>query len=102
MKNLSFFLALFFAFLIAFPCSDGFSVNENEIAHAQNHEENESTDFCSPFCVCSCCGAQYSSVKLEILSFEQLSTTIYEKISTFQYSVSFDVLYGIWQPPKIC
>lgn len=102
MKNFSFFLALFFAFLIAVPCSDGLSVNENEVAHSQNHEDEKSTDFCTPFCTCSCCGAQYNIVKFDILNFSPITKTFFEKISTDQYSVSFEIFYGIWQPPKIC
>ena len=102
MKIFSFIMAIFFAFLISVPCADGFSVHENEVSEEQSHQEKENPDACTPFCICSCCGAQYSFLKFEILSFETFTKNIFEKISTHHNSVFFDILYGIWQPPKIC
>lgn len=59
-------LAFYMMAVFVMPCTD---VQQKEHVHDfahsqplsegehQDHDHNEEKDFCSPFCLCSCCGA---------------------------------------------
>lgn len=101
---LSFIFAIFFSFLVATPCGDNISLQENE-KNAQiestNHQEENHTDFCTVFCTCSCCGAHFSYESFQFFNIENSSSKISEKINSFQNFNLDTISYSIWQPPKI-
>ncbi|HUM50633.1 MAG TPA: hypothetical protein PK431_02420 [Chitinophagales bacterium] len=89
--------------LSTMPCAD---VSQVQIAKAHSvtasakHQHNN--DFCTPFCICACCGQPVTSkinypVAQTILKPDIFNKNIAINDQTFnsQFSAS------IWQPPKI-
>ena len=83
---------LYFIALILMPCTDVHAANPTVLNSAPSTEHNscpheKETDFCSPFCICSCCGqivitaperaemqrANQSMVQTKLMPPEQLS-----------------------------
>ncbi|MGV3696998.1 DUF6660 family protein [Flavobacterium sp.] len=100
---LSFYLVL----LSCLPCADLETDTIVKTGHEigathEDHSENHTTDLCSPFCVCNCCGQQtftsfqavtyFIPVKFEVI---KTSTPLY---TAPIYSNHFG---SIWQPPQI-
>ena len=96
------FIGLIFAFLTlvlsSVPCSDGVNETANTI-QTENHIEH-SSDGCSPFCTCACCGID---IPFEVLVFEDENVNaiivshriIHENLFTQGYITS------IWHPPAV-
>jgi hypothetical protein len=84
------------------PCTD--QVQESAIAHAieskeANHDDHH-TDYCSPFCICSCCSTVLNVEQTNTISF---IVTLLQSKSEIAYETnfySFDYS-SIWQPPKL-
>ncbi|MBA5792545.1 hypothetical protein H1R17_07250 [Flavobacterium sp. xlx-214] len=104
MRFITMLLALFFAFLVTMPCTDG-SDHANETAHthckAHNHSSDEHVDTCSPFCSCACCGIHLMVADYSIYHFKTNVSPTYAEIVTYQPQNELGIVHGIWQPPKI-
>ncbi|WP_410505319.1 hypothetical protein [Myroides phaeus] len=90
-----------------YPCADKYEhiVSTNELGFkqttVQQHSDNTPhQDACSPLCACSCCAVSLTVAKpTSILTFE--ATPISSKVnSIYQKSVD-NLVYSIWQPPKL-
>ncbi len=101
-----FFSILFAIYIVSvtcMPCSDGDAcADENEIevnlTLSDDHSEEEG-DFCSPFCVCSCCNSHVNQPKYFSFSFETVeSQTLYSAIG---FNDIQRISYAIWQPPRL-
>ena len=91
------------------PCADTL---DEEAHHSHDHtveavhyhqDHSDTNDLCTPFCVCSCCGAVSGIVLHDSLS--NVGNVVDLEIATFvtYYNPVFILSYvgEIWQPPKI-
>lgn len=112
-KNMKVFysiLAIYMMTVFLMPCTDMYEKdnfqNHNhseELTHQGSHDHQETTDMCSPFCLCGCCGIVsgivlqcnvYSLVKAK--TFDLSKPKVYYKCTFISH-----YLGKIWQPPKI-
>lgn len=106
MKLIRFIIACYLLFLAVYPCSDRETcVDERKagitfIESGTHNHSNEEQDFCTPFCICSCCAAHI-----------QLNYTTDISLATLDHNTKLVTLYferpllnnakAIWQPPKL-
>jgi hypothetical protein len=100
MKIITYILALTILGLSVYPCSDGLDCDEEQEATSHNHSEDEEDD-CPPFCVCACCGSNYTESKVKIIE------PIIEQVNywfNFHYSFHYAFSYQstVWHPPTFC
>lgn len=107
MKWFTFIYALYVLALSVAPCADayehrrcsGHPVAEQE-AHHHDHDE-DTTDSCTPFCMCSCC---HTSMTAFTLPGSVLPAIAYQEprdeVSTYRFTFSSAYYGNIWQPPK--
>lgn len=104
---LTLLLSLIFIAISMYPCADKYEhiVSTNELGFAQTtvqqHSEHTShQDACSPLCACSCCAVSLTVAKpTSVKTF--VATFITSKVnSIYQKSVD-NLVYSIWQPPKL-
>ena len=88
------------------PCSDAYGdcigVTEmNTLANPDNHKKDHS-DFCSPFCTCTCCSIlvnhKLTPYSVKIPKLDAIPKITYPVVSFF---FDFNFYKNIWQPPKI-
>lgn len=92
------------------PCADSFGTEDfsasNTIANSidhQTHDHTETEDFCSPFCLCNCCGIakivdfRWNAYQFDDVKIVELTIIKPEYVSQF---VSH-YLGEIWQPPQL-
>ena len=98
--------------LAILPCSDAFyecMSNSNRIKQttqtAEHNHKKEHKDFCSPFCLCQCCGTiagatlNFKTPEIQMVKFHLDDK---RKVSPHYRCKSLFPYYGnIWQPPKI-
>ena len=93
------------------PCTDIHDMNSSvgsEFASisTDNHSNcphEEEQDFCSPFCVCSCCGQFFVATRLPKLSFHLPIIRNFKEKSCFLFSENWqsDYLKSIFRPPQV-
>ncbi len=108
MRLFSFILSIYVLALSVVPCSDGIAhklddVDANIEVSQTEHDHNPSdhSDYCTPFCSCSCCGSlttvptghQIGEVKI-------LASTTY--LFPYKFDYSSDYTEGVWHPPVYC
>ena len=89
------------------PCSDNeqstFEVVTTKIEKVQNeHSQKHKDDFCSSFCMCSCCGRN-------VVVYQQIPANFIGHFSNEFYSAEFfhipnpysNYFGSIWQPPQL-
>jgi hypothetical protein len=92
--------------LSVYPCSDketcadelktsSIAINVDD----HNHSDSE-MDYCTPFCICSCCAAQ---IQLNQLSDVSLSNPIHntQVLTLYFEKPLLNNAKAIWQPPKL-
>lgn len=86
------------------PCMDsGFVVkagkNMTELTKSHSQPDNNPSDNCSPFCICSCCAGfsiQYSIIEAGVILPE------YNARFSSRYIASvINISLPIWQPPQL-
>lgn len=110
MKVFSSILALYTLVLFMMPCADTYGKDislrndrSSEITHQDNHDHTETSDLCTPFCLCGCCGL-VSGVVLQwaVADIGRIKSFDLSKPKTYHKPVSIPCYFGdIWQPPKI-
>jgi len=94
--------SLYILVLTAIPCFDSpeFSGNANAQIIQNTSNELPDLDYCSPFCVCSCCVSSilYQEVFNVDFTCDSFSPIQYSKYTTVFSSFNFA---SIWQPPKL-
>ena len=110
MKVFSSILALFMMALFVMPCADMYEKNvfniqehSTELTHQGSHDHQETTDMCSPFCLCGCCGI-VSGIVLQWNVYNLVKAKTFElsKPEIYYKSIFIPCYFGkIWQPPKI-
>lgn len=85
------------------PCADSNSVTQSqEISFHQGSDHHQHhSDFCSPLCVCSCCGTIVAQIEGET-DYEFKTYEVYSsEENLLKPSFPSDIFYSIWEPPKI-
>lgn len=100
-------LTIYMMTVFLMPCSHTYEKkslqnhkHSEELVHQDSYDHQETTDMCSPFCVCGCCGQPISYpsffsqyISRDLIALENLNIYKPPFISNF---------YGnIWRPPKI-
>lgn len=105
---MKYFLVIFSVYFLALslmPCTDALGMNtpntsKTEITQTHNNDTDHN-DFCSPFCICSCCNTPVN-ITFDLLSIKvnnPIASNL--KISVFNFSLASNYYGSIWQPPKI-
>lgn len=113
MKYFCYLFSLYFLVLSAMPCTDIHNLNtsvrdEYASIFTDNHSNcphEAEPDFCSPFCVCSCCGQLFVAIQLPIPEFRfqlRMIRNSKEKNDFLfaQYWQNHD-LKSIFRPPQL-
>ncbi|MGH2665969.1 DUF6660 family protein [Flavobacterium sp.] len=104
------FITILSIYLIALSCLPCADMEVNSLAHSKiditadndNHNHEKSSDMCSPFCNCNCCGVTFLSFQPTIAYDCPIVSSIIETSSPSYQSVFISNFYGsIWQPPQI-
>ncbi len=105
MRFLAYILSLYILVLTAVPCLDApeflgsgnVQITQNTTDTAQGLPD---IDYCSPFCVCSCCVSSISLQEVFHIDFtcDSFSPVQYSKYTSVFSSFNFA---SIWQPPKL-
>jgi hypothetical protein len=102
MKGLIVIFALYLITLNILPCVDAGQhacVSPLQTASGHNHQDDDKSDACSPFCVCSCCNI---IVMVSGFNFDGKPEKI-DSVTIFPQYQDFNPTYfsNVWQPPKI-
>jgi hypothetical protein len=100
-------LAFYVAVLSCFPCQDVPAREPHDIgrdagaAHDDSQHKDQAGDFCSPFCICSCCASV--SMPPMVFGFVLPSPLPDSPEKSFEYKTSFNQTSAnlIWQPPRL-
>ena len=93
--------------LSCMPCADMevnlSAYNESQLVlKSDKHSHETSTDSCTPFCVCNCCGSQIVNFSSStIVDFPILSEGIKTPLPTYKSVFTSNFFGSIWQPPQI-
>ena len=101
MKIFTFILAVIVLTLSCMPCADAAATgmkSKLEIKKSLNNERQQS-DFCSPFCICSCCAG--FSINHTIPNIENLSKLHKINYTLSYYQAVIKISLPVWQPPKL-
>lgn len=105
MKFISVIISIIILALSFVPCTDSISPNQESQSLSTSHQESRNhkqhSDFCSPLCVCSCCGTVVAQIEADsgIETYQEQTSTLKESI--FKQNLPTDLYYSIWEPPKI-
>jgi hypothetical protein len=106
MRTVSFLAIAYMFLMLAWPCQDVFAVREGiksiespSLSRLEPCEDGE--EFCSPFCICSCCGlaVTYHTAPITV------SPDPIDK-ATDLIDLNYGTLWlrtysrSVWQPPK--
>lgn len=103
-KSGCYFVALLFAVLTCFPCSDGDlcahdAPDDHAVTISEHHTDAGAADICSPLCACSCCSTH---VQLPVaFSFESHTPLLMAHQSSLNLPFVQAIDYAIWQPPRV-
>lgn len=109
MKVLLTLLAFYMMALQMMPCADmlpkdprALSDRQSELTASGDHNHADTADFCSPFCICNCCGTISGALwnVVEVSSDMALSIPALSFAYTFPYVP--DCFGDIWQPSQGC
>lgn len=97
------FLSAYLLILMVLPCNDAHAqsgtILETQFAQLQNDQHHE--DFCTPFCICSCCTTPIILAQAAII-FEVSYFENYQSQTTSFYKSITSAFFGsIWQPPQL-
>lgn len=96
--------------LFLMPCADTYNKDRlphvdrsTELGHHNDHDHTETQDYCTPFCLCGCCGI-VSGMVLEWHCFDIGTAKTFDlpKPKIYYKSVLKPRYSGeIWQPPQV-
>ena len=88
------------------PCTDFDTATDSDakeyVSNETNHEHENHPDFCSPFCVCSCCGLVINVPKTYKWQFRQPIIKNFKEKTCFYYSHNWrsEYLKDVFRPPQ--
>ena len=106
MRGAIFILTLYLLALAVLPCADEVvqvtkDSQTEAISHDNESDHPEHQDFCSPFCICSCCGSLVCvfSYATGFANPDWLDTSF-----PLPSNLNFSSIYqeGVWHPPATC
>jgi len=105
-KAARFIFALYIVFMTVYPCNDQNTCADERKAGvafvdtANHNHTSEEQDFCTPFCICSCCAAHVQLTSLFNQEFSIFAHNTKQRFLYFERSVS-NTSHSVWQPPKV-
>ena len=107
MKLFALILAICISYLAAMPCADAILAAEScdtEAAHhhppGENPDDHGDSDFCSPFCICSCCQTHIVTLGMEPVEAITL-IPIHIKNSNEPHMIGLEAVFECWHPPNV-
>ncbi|WP_460474266.1 DUF6660 family protein [Emticicia fontis] len=109
MKILQFILSMYILTLSFLPCGDVEDCNEVGnvpviFSQSSHSEHQDDAEFCSPFCICTCCGTNISyNFHIPFLASEDQPYVFTQNLRVaYKNDSSLSNFFGnIWQPPKL-
>ena len=112
MKTTVQILAVYLLLLSLIPCGDGggglieivnhvFDIEHQVHSDHEQHSGSCTDDFCSPFCVCSCCSITLNFPNEAALNFREYNPSPTTKPSFIPHEVTTVYPSSIWQPPRL-
>lgn len=103
MRFITFIMALFILSLSCIPCADevvsAMSGHEKSQVAQQDGQHPKHTDYCSPLCICACCGTvSFVSVAANV---ECPVIPVPRSFVVFDTSSLQDLPIPVWQPPQL-
>ncbi|WP_179348800.1 DUF6660 family protein [Winogradskyella pacifica] len=103
MKNLAFILSFYIFALNLAPCAD-FVLPDNDVTTEisqviqDDHQHQDASDSCSPFCICQCCHINATHFKLVSIKIDNsyISTQDFFYLNGTEKDFSTSIL----QPPR--
>lgn len=96
------FLSAYLLILMVLPCNDAhaqtetiFQTQSSQVSQDEHHE-----DFCTPFCICSCCTTPIIVQSMTVFEVSYFDNH-FSKISSFYKSITSNFFGSIWQPPQL-
>ncbi len=105
MKKYILFLSFIIVSMSCMPCSDIFAMGKmsnipsTEKSVSTHSKSDQTSDLCSPFCVCSCCNT--TSEVLLINSLVIISTSVSTEFDEAYKGEVISLPLSVWQPPKL-
>lgn len=101
MKIICYIFSIYIITLLTYPCQDGKDIASlNNTEQSANHSHNDKDcHTCPPFCVCNCCHVN-TIITLKTY-FKVIETIPVEIFSVYKVISLKDIVFSIWQPPKI-
>ena len=108
--RLIFAVVKFFAFIMAvivliqscMPCTDCFAMkpgNDRAVITSSHGHQGTQDDWCSPFCLCSCCaGFAFTAYSVPLII---PVSAVCVRHSAFYHSSIRSVSLPVWQPPQL-
>jgi hypothetical protein len=105
MKIIHCLFAIYLIVLSCLPCADlevsSALHSSQEISTTTDKHSHDTTDNCSPFCVCNCCSSPVF-VFVTQYSFSSINISFIDvKIPEYQSVIASSYFGSIWQPPQI-
>ncbi|MBN9299233.1 MAG: hypothetical protein J0I41_19685 [Filimonas sp.] len=102
MRFSAFILAIIVLVLSCLPCTDSGATAlkaRTEVSSSKQLPGHAERDFCTPFCVCSCCSAVYFTYSFPVTTPPVVTASnIY---ISFLSAPLIEIAYAIWQPPQL-
>ncbi len=101
MKVLSAILSIYIMVLIAMPCNDVHTVQDNKAPvelSEHNHAHSDHTDLCSPFCFCSCCQTVFIPITF---NYNHFTSIIFDLTINYVKQNYIDPATNLWRPPRV-
>ena len=80
------------------PCTDAIA---QETIVVDGHSEENHEDFCSPFCVCQCCGniATNNDMLFYNITFKKIDS--FTHVFSYKNEYFMNVNNSVWHPPTL-
>ncbi|WP_269225441.1 DUF6660 family protein [Flavobacterium eburneipallidum] len=96
--------SIYLIVLSCMPCADteasNLSYSSQKITSNTDKHSHDTTDACSPFCICNCCGSPVF-VYYTHYNFSSFRNTIDTKVSEYPSLLTSSYFGSIWQPPQL-
>ena len=102
MKLIRAILSIWMLCMFTMPCND--AVAQEAISYIStdiDHDEDSHEDFCSPFCVCQCCGTIVTSTDIIFYSYTFKYTSFNTHLFSYKNEYFMNVNNSVWHPPTL-
>ncbi|WP_443947310.1 DUF6660 family protein [Pedobacter sp. AW1-32] len=104
MKFLNWFLSIIILTMCLLPCADGYAqdfsgAQISSVIKSTTAEKNAVADYCSPFCLCSCCSTP--TLTKHVVNTGAIVPLLLVEYAEFPFNNVSTPHISIWQPPKL-